>query len=137
MGIGSEINGDLQGVLSNTVLIGAGARINNNIIGVGKMFIGGTNVIFNGNYEKGISNLFIGQGAGLSINGNVNLTKLSVEKDGIIDINGNFYVTEELTMGQNTLLDIGGNFKCEPTTIANIDPTATIIFGGEDDCPVI
>ncbi len=132
LGEGSVVNGGIEGGESNTVVFGGNSIVNGSIVGVGVSFIGGSNVEINGNLEDSMRELVVGPGAQVHFTGSVAVATLIIEDGGSLVVDGNFDVSESVTLGPNAFLQVD-NFTC-PGATASIDLTATVIILGNNDC---
>lgn len=138
LGSGAVVDGNIEGEADSTVVIGGDGSVKGNIIGVGTSFVGGSNVEVDGNLIDEMTNaLLVGPGAEVLFNGNVGVATLVMEKEGAIVIHGNLQVVESLNLGPDASLDVDGNLGCDTGTTAEIDATASISIGGNNECQAL
>ena len=153
LGDGAQVD-NIEGGSNTTVVLGQSVDVNGNIDGVESVFIGGgdvdgniidvsqltvapgTTVNINGNVDAvDVSAMEVGSGSVVNINGNAEMATLKVLDDAVVDIDGNLDFSDSLELGLNSTLDVAGNLNCSPTAMAIIDPTATVIVDGNNECP--
>jgi len=138
LGEGSAIAGNIEGRADNTVVISGDSFVDGNIESVGTSFVAGSNVEISGNIEDNQSNeLLFGPVAQVHFSGNVMVAKLVIEKNGYVTINGNLEVNGFLELHADVSLEVLGNLKCVPETTANVDDSAIVTIGGNNECAAL
>ncbi len=132
LGDGSTVNGNIEGGPDNTVVMGGNSALEGNIVGVGISFMGGSNVVINGNVS---GEVLVGPGAEVDFNQNVEAATFVLEEGAVVTIGGNLEVAVNLELGLGASLFVSGNIIiCDPLATVSIDCPATITFGGSDAC---
>ena len=133
---GGTVEGNISGETSNAVVLGNDSTVKGNIEGVGVVFTGFAEV--DGNLFDTATELSIAPEAMVSFNGDVDVAILDIGEDGGAAINGNLaFVGSELNMASGATLGVNGNIICSESMTVDVDATATIMLGGNNECPAL
>lgn len=122
-----------NGNIANVQVIGFGnnANLQGNYNNVSSTYILGVSTI-NGNLS--IGNLYVEPNASASFTGNLSFNGTGlVGENAIVSVGGNSSYSGSFTMEPYSIWHTGGNFNCNSTN-ATIDPTASVVVDGSENC---